>query len=48
MVAERLALHMTNAHVAMTIIRGYQLLRVSAQIPRFPEPNRNSAEEEQS
>lgn len=45
MIAERLALHVTNAHVAMTnlIMRGYHLSRRSAQILRFPEPNRNSS-----
>jgi hypothetical protein len=43
MIAERLALHVTNAHVAMTnvIMRGYHLSRRSAQILRFPEPHRN-------
>ena len=45
MIAEHLALHVTNAHVAMTnlIMRGYHLSGRSAHVLRFPEPNRNSS-----
>ena len=45
MTSAALAAHVSNPQVAMTnlIMRGYHLSRLSAEILKFPQPNRNSS-----
>jgi hypothetical protein len=45
MISAALAAHVSNPQVAMTnlIMRGYHLSRLSAEILKFPQANRNSS-----